>query len=180
VRGLVVGGTFGWPLREYPSVARMVRLISGLVPRALNRYTNFVAWSMTTQIALGTRFLTKEEARHYTMPFKERDSRNRTLRLFASFRDAATQDELAQAITAFRDKSALIQFGSRDPMKFQGWHKRWAAEIPDNRVYIIPHVAHFTFEGDPDATVRNFREWWAEIESREKLAAYLAPKPQIH
>ncbi|HLQ07276.1 MAG TPA: alpha/beta fold hydrolase [Nitrososphaerales archaeon] len=180
VRGLVVGGTFGWPLREYPNVARMVRLISGPIMRAFNRYTNFVAWSMTTKLALGTRSLTKGERRHYTRPFKDRNSRNHVLRLFASFRDDATQDELTRALATFRDKSALIQFGSRDAMKFQGWHKRWAAEIPDNRVNIIPHVAHFTFEGDPDATVKNFREWWAEIERRDKLAESLEPTPQVH
>jgi haloalkane dehalogenase len=179
VRGLVVGGTFGWPLSDYPSVSGMVRLISSPIMRAFNRYTNFVAWSMTTRLATGTRFLPKGERRHYTRPFKDRNSRNRTLKLFASFRDTATKEELIRAMATFRDKSALIQFGSRDPMKFQGWHKRWAAEIPDNRIYIIPHVAHFTFEGDPDATVRNFREWWAEIEGRDKLAGLLESAPQV-
>lgn len=163
VRGLVVGGTFGWPLREYPMVARMIRLISGSTSRALNRYTNFVPWSMTTRLALGTRTLPKAERRMYTMPFKERSSRDRTLRLFASFRDPATQEELARALPKLREKAALIQFGSRDPMKLQGWHRRWAEEMPDNRVFILPGVAHFTFEGAPEATVRNFREWWAEV-----------------
>ena len=172
VRGLVVGGTFGWPLSEYPLVSGMVRLISGPVPRFLNRYTNFVAWSMTTRLATGTRFLPRKEAKHYTRPFKSRDSRNRILRLFASFRDPDTKRQLAQALPAFHDKAALVQFGSRDPMKQQGWHERWAKEIPDSKVYIIPHVAHFTFEGDPDATVRNFREWWAQLGQRERLANY--------
>jgi haloalkane dehalogenase len=170
VRGLVVGGTFGWPLREYPTVSGMIRLISGPVPRALNRYTNFVAWSMTTRLALGTRFLSRAERRHYTRPFKERGSRNRTLRLFASFRDRETQDRLARALPAFRDKTALIQFGSWDPMKQQGWHERWAREIPDSKIYVLPHVAHFTFEGGPEASVANFREWWAAIEQREGVA----------
>ena len=81
---------------------------------------------------------------------------------------------LTEALPAFRDKVALIQFGSRDPMKFQGWHKRWAKEIPDNRIYIIPHVAHFTFEGNPEATVQNFREWWTETQRpRETIVAYI-------
>jgi hypothetical protein len=39
-------------------------------------------------------------------------SRNRTLRLFASFRDPETQDRLALALPAFRNKAALIQFGA--------------------------------------------------------------------
>lgn len=166
VRGLVVGGTFGWPLKPYRQVSGMLRLVTGPVFRFVNRYTNFVAYSMTTRLALGTRTLPKKERKHYTLPFKARDSRNRTLRLFASFRDPATQAELAKALAAFHDKVAMVQFGSRDPMKMQGWHERWAKEIPDSRVYIIPHVAHFTFEGNPDATVRNFREWWGEVSKR--------------
>jgi pimeloyl-ACP methyl ester carboxylesterase len=74
---------------------------------------------------------------------------------------------LAAALPALHDKVALIQFGSWDPMKQQGWHERWAKEIPDSKTYIIPHVAHFTFEGGPEATVANFREWWAAVERRE-------------
>jgi haloalkane dehalogenase len=171
VEGLVVGGTFGWPLKEYRTVAAMVRLISGPVARAINRYTNFVAWSMTTRLATGTRTLPRAERRMYTRPFKQRDSRNHALKLFASFRDPSTEEELARSLPVFHDKVALIQFGSRDPMKFQGWHERWAKEIPDSRIYIVPHVAHFTFEGAPDATVENFREWWAEVTERDRLGA---------
>jgi pimeloyl-ACP methyl ester carboxylesterase len=106
--------------------------------------------------------------------FSARGSRNRTLRLFASFRDPETQDRLALAPPAFRDKAALIQFGSWDPMKQQGWHERWAKEIPDSEVRIIPHVAHFTFEGGPEATVANFREWWAAVERREGVSLQAA------
>jgi len=175
VHGLVVGGTFGWSLREYPYVRRMVGLISGPLFQAFNKYTNFVPFSMGTRLALGTRTLSKAERRHYTRPFKDRSSRNHTLKLFASFDDAATREALTDALPKFREKTALIQFGSRDPMKFQGWHKRWAKEIPDNRIYIIPHVAHFTFEGDPEATVRNFREWWTSTQSpREALVTYVS------
>jgi pimeloyl-ACP methyl ester carboxylesterase len=76
---------------------------------------------------------------------------------------------LTRSLPVFREKAALIQFGSRDPMKTAGWHEHWAKEMPDNRIYIVPRVAHFTFEGAPEATVRNFREWWAEIENRESL-----------
>jgi haloalkane dehalogenase len=175
VRGLVVGGTFGWPLKEYPTVSGMIRLISGPVFRAVNRYTNFVAWSMTTRLALGTRSLSKKERRHYTRPFKERGSRDRTLLLFASFRDKETQRQLAAALPAFHDKVALIQFGSWDPMKQQGWHERLAEEIPDSETHIIPHVAHFTFEGGPEESVENFRKWWSAVERKEGLAPRADP-----
>ena len=49
-------------------------------------------------------------------------------------------------------------------MKQQGWHERWAREIPDSEVRILPHVAHFTFEGGPEESVRNFRDWWSTLE----------------
>jgi len=169
VRGLVVGGTFGWSLKEYPMVGFMLGLISGRVSRALNKYTNFVPWSMTTRLALGTHSLSGAERRHYTRPFRERGSRDRTLRLFASFNRPETREALTRALPAFRDKAALIQFGSWDPMKLQGWHKRWADEMPRSTTYIVPHVAHFTFEGAPEATVENFRDWWAKTQRPEAL-----------
>jgi haloalkane dehalogenase len=171
VRGLVVGGTFGWSLKEYPMVARGVRLISGPISRAINRYTNFVARSMGSRLALGTRSLPKAERQHYTRPFRDRKTRNHLLRLYRSFNDSATQQELTRSLPAFHDKAVLIQFGDRDPMTRQGWHERWAREIPNYRVYILTRVAHFTFEGAPEATVQNFREWWAESQNRGTLAS---------
>jgi pimeloyl-ACP methyl ester carboxylesterase len=117
---------------------------------------------MGSKMALGTRTLLKEERKQYTRPFKERDTRNRALRLFASFNDRATQTDLDRALRAFHEKPVLIQFGARDPMTGQHWPERWAEEIPDHRLILLPHVKHFTFEGDPEATVENFRSWWAE------------------
>ncbi len=69
VKGLVVGGTFGWSLKEYPSVTRMLRLFSGLFFQAINRYANLIPRSVAT-FGLGTRKLSKIEKRHYMMPFK--------------------------------------------------------------------------------------------------------------
>ena len=159
---LVVGGTFGWSIRDYRSVAWTLRIATSAIFRFVNRYTNFLAWSMGSKIALGTRTLLKEERRQYTRPFKKRNTRNRVLRLFASFNDHATQDDLDQALLAFREKPVLIQFGEGDPMTGQKWPQRWAKELPNNRLILLPHVQHFTFEGAPEATVENFCSWWAE------------------
>jgi pimeloyl-ACP methyl ester carboxylesterase len=98
-------------------------------------------------------------------------------RLFASFRDPETQDRLALALPAFRDKAALVQFGGWDPMKQQGWYERWAREVPDSEVRILPHVAHFPFEGGPQATVSNFREWWAAVDQRQRSSRALRVVP---
>ncbi|OLE90809.1 MAG: hypothetical protein AUF79_08425 [Crenarchaeota archaeon 13_1_20CM_2_51_8] len=162
VLGLVVGGTFGWSIKEYRSVAWTLRLVTSPLFRFINRYTNFLARSMGSKMALGTRSLSKEEREQYTRPFKKRNARNRALRLFASFNDHATQEELDLALLAFREKPVLIQFGEGDPMTGQHWPERWAKELPNNRLILIPRVKHFTFEGDPEATVENFLSWWAE------------------
>jgi len=162
VLGLVVGGTFGWSIRQYRSVAWTLRLVISPLFRFINRYSNFLARSMGSKMALGTRSLSKEEREQYTRPFKERDSRNRAMRLFASFNDQATQEDLDQALQSFHDKPVLIQFGDGDPMTGQKWPQRWAEELPNNRLIMIPHVRHFTFEGAPEETVENFRSWWAQ------------------
>src|SRR4029077_3121375 len=109
----------------------------------------------------------------------EGGSRNRTRLLFASCRDKETQRQLAAALPAFHDKVALIQFGSWDPMKQQGWHERWAKEIPDSETHIIPHVAHFTFEGGPEESVENFRKWWSAVEHKEGLAPRADPPRKL-
>ena len=162
VLGLVVGGTFGWSIKKYRSVAWTLRVVTSPVFRFVNRYTNFLAWSMGSKMGLGTRSLLKEEREQYTRPFKKRNTRNRALRLFASFNDHATQEDLDHALLAFREKPVLIQFGEADPMTGQKWPERWAKELPNNRLILLPHVRHFTFEGAPEATVENFRSWWAE------------------
>ena len=56
----------------------------------------------------------------------------------------------------------LIQFGEGDALTRQKWPERWAKELPNNRLILLPHVRHFTFEGAPEATVENFRSWWTE------------------
>ena len=167
VLGLVVGGTFGWSIKPYRMVVWPLRIFTSRVFRAVNRYTNFLAWSMGSKMALGTRTLTKIERAHYTRPFKERDSRSGTLKLYASFLDHETQEVLDRALPAFRDKPVLIQFGEKDAMTREQWHMRWADELPHNRTILLPGVRHFTFEGNPEETVQNFRDWWNEI--RETL-----------
>src|SRR5712692_1513010 len=161
VAGLVVGGTFGWSLKPYPSVSRMLRIFTNPVFRFVNRYTNLLAW--TVGRFLGTRRLSKTERAYYTRPFKERSTRNRPLKLFSSFLDPITQQMLDQSLLAFRDKPVLIQFGEKDAMTGQHWHERWAKEIPDHEIRLLPGVRHFTFEDDPKATVENFRAWWAHL-----------------
>lgn len=159
VSGLVVGGTFGWSVKPYRMVVWPLRIFTSPVMRLMNRYTNILAWLMGSNNALGTGTLTKAERGQYTRPFKDRSSRSRTLKLYASFLDRETQNRLDQALPSFRDTPVLIQFGTHDPMTAQHWPERWAKETPNSTTVMIPMVRHFTFEAAPEATVENFREW---------------------
>lgn len=163
VSGLVMGGTFGWSIEDYPSVRRMLRITTNMVVRFFNRYTNLLAVSSGTRFALGKRRLTRAEKDHYSKPFANRSSRSRPLRLFASFIDKDTEKALDSASLALKDKPILVQFGDGDPMTSQKWPEKWAKEYSNNRVIILTGVRHFTFEGAPEATVENFREWWKEM-----------------
>ena len=162
VDGLVVGGTFGWSLKPYRTVSWTLRIVSGSVFRFINRYSNLLAWAIG-HMALGTRKMSKTEAQQYQRPFKDRDSRNRPLKLFRSFLDKETQQELDSALPSFRNKPVLIQFGEKDPMTAQHWPERWAKETPRSTTHLIPRVKHFTFEDAPEETVENFRQWWSAI-----------------
>lgn len=168
VSGLVVGGTFGWSIRPYRMVAWQLRIFTSPVMRLMNRYTNVLAWLMGSKNALGSGTLSKAERRHYTKPFKERGSRNRTLKLYKSFLDRETQKRLDESLQKFRNTPVLIQFGDKDPMTAQHWPERWARETPNSRTIMLPVVRHFTFEGAPEATVENFRTWWVEAVERSR------------
>jgi haloalkane dehalogenase len=169
VKGLVVGGTFGWSLAEYPKVTRMLKLFSSGFFRAINRYANFIPRSVE-MFGLGTRKLSPKERLHYMMPFKDRNSRNRPLKLFRTFIDASMEEELNRALPAFRNEAALIQFGEEDAVRSQGWPERWAKEIPNSEIHILPKVKHFTFEDAPEAAIENFLHWWNTVFARPKLA----------
>lgn len=164
VSGLVVGGTFGWSIKPYRMVVWPLRIFTSLPMRFVNRYTNLLAWLMGSMSALGTRTLTKPERRQYTRPFKDRGSRSRTLKLYRSFLDSETQNDLDLALPNFRDTPVLIQFGNKDAMTGQHWPERWAKETSDSQTVMLPSVRHFTFEGAPEATVENFRGWWKKTE----------------
>lgn len=175
--GLVVGGTFGWSIRPYRMVVWPLRIFTSPVMRLMNRYTNLLAWLMGSKNALGTRTLSKAERGQYTRPFKERGSRNRTLKLYKSFLDRETQKRLDESLPKFRDTPVLIQFGDKDPMTAQHWPERWARETNNSRTFMLPAVRHFTFEGAPEATVENFRTWWAETGARSNTVQMIKHWP---
>jgi haloalkane dehalogenase len=160
VEGLVVGGTFGWSPKDYPSVSRMLSFVSSSSFRLANRYANLFARSIA--FALGSRSLSKIEKMHYTKPFSRRNSRNRPLKLFKTFIDPKMEEMLNLSLVSFRDKRVLIQFGENDAATKWKFPERWAREIPDSRTYILPKVKHFPFEDAPDQTISNFLEWWNE------------------
>ncbi len=169
VAGLVVGGTFGWSLKPYRMVSLPLRIVTSRVSRAINRYANFLARSMSSRLALGSRRLPKPERKYYTRPFKDRKTRNRPLKLFGSFNDSTTQEELDRSLPMFRNKPILIQFGEKDFVTGQGWPQRWAREFPNHRLIILPKVRHFTFEDAPEATTENFRTWWFSLKEEKEI-----------
>jgi len=166
VRGLVVGGTFGWSLKDYPGVSRILKVFSSPLFRFLNRYGNLFARSFS--FALGTHKPSTVEKNQIIMPFKDRNSRNRPLKLFKTFIDPKMGDALDRSIVYFREKSLLIQFGDKDPAITYKWPERWQNEIPDSQKFVIPRAKHFPFEDAPEETTNNFLEWWDTLQHRKK------------
>ena len=130
VRGFVVGGTFGWSVADYPSVTRMLRIFSSGIFVAINRYANFLPRTVAS-FGLGVKKFSQEERMHYMMPFKQKNSRSRPLKLFRTFIDPSTEEALNLALPAFRNKRALIQFGNLMPSGVGDGQSAGQRKFPD-------------------------------------------------
>src|SRR5438128_20224 len=82
-RALVISNTFGWPLREYPSVRRMLKLIGNPLVSALNTNTNALARLTATSYGVG-RHLSKADRRAFVGPWRSRPARRATQQAWAA------------------------------------------------------------------------------------------------
>src|SRR5438128_2016761 len=81
-RALVISNTFGWPLREYPSVRRMLKVMGNPLIIALNTHTNALARLTATSYGVG-RHLSKADRRAFVGPWRSRPARRATQQVWA-------------------------------------------------------------------------------------------------
>jgi len=81
------------------------------------------------------------------------------------FRNRKLRNLLGGAYSACAEISEGIVVHGSDAKTFREEAAREPAEIPRHSTYLLPGVKHFTFEDAPEATVENFRAWWANLET---------------
>jgi pimeloyl-ACP methyl ester carboxylesterase len=106
VSGLVVGGDLRLVDQTLPDGRMALAPLHGPNNASSEPVYQPLRLANGIENALGIRILSKAERAQYTEPFKERDSRNRTSRLYSSFMDPATQDVLT--VRCYRLDTRLV------------------------------------------------------------------------
>lgn len=168
VRALVITDTFGWPLTEYPSVARVLRFVSGPVFAFLNRHFNLLPW-IVARFAPQRRKLSPVERAAYTGAFPTPASRQRILTLFHDL--VAQEDYLRTVERSLKEqlweRPALLMYGEDDPARRVGWQARFEEVFANHHSVVIEGEGHFPHEGAPDEMIAAMRDWWkAVVEER--------------
>ena len=159
-RALVISNTFGWTLREYPSVQRMLKVISNPLVGALNTNTNAIARLTATSYGVG-RHLSKADRKVFLGPWRSRSVRRATQQVFAKLLgidplmgqlERELENELA-------DMPVLTLFGRKSDS--MGWQQRFGQMFRDVTAVGIEEGHRFPFSDDPDRYSAAISEWWA-------------------
>jgi haloalkane dehalogenase len=158
--GLVLAGTFGWPLREYPRVRRMLRLTGSPIVRLLQEHFNLL-------LRLSARSLPMSAAERevYLAPYASASARRNPVLLLA---DLAGNDgymrEVDQALKTRLDHlPVLLLWGDKDPV--YEFLPRFQRIFPGARTLTLPGAHHFPFAEAPDEMITEIRRWWRAVRS---------------
>ena len=160
-RALVISNTFGWPLREYPSVRRMLKVIGNPLISALNTNTNGLARLTATSWGVG-RHLSKADRRAFLGPWRSQPVRRATQQVLAELiRIDPLMSELELELeTKLADIPVLTLFGCKnDPL---GWQQRFGLIFRNVTAVRIEGGHHFPFNDDPDRYAAAIGDWWAK------------------
>jgi pimeloyl-ACP methyl ester carboxylesterase len=159
-RALVMSNTFGWPLREYPSVRWILKAIGNPLISALNTNTNALARLTATSWGVG-RHLSRADRRAFLGPWRSRPARHATQQALAELlRIDPLMSELERELkTKLADLPVLTLFGCKNDRL--GWQRRFGLMFRNvTAVRIAGH--HFPFDDDPDRYAAATGDWWAK------------------
>ncbi|HLZ23475.1 MAG TPA: alpha/beta fold hydrolase [Ktedonobacterales bacterium] len=158
-RGLVLSNSFAWPLEEYPTIYRFIRVVSSPASRFLIVNFNVVAKYTVRSIAGGK--LSRAERRAYLGPFTNRARRHHQHDLFQTLtRSHDYLADLNERMLSLGHMPALLLFADGDPTYKAGWLDRFERIFPRHRSVIIQGADHFPQEHDPEQMAATIREWW--------------------
>jgi haloalkane dehalogenase len=153
--GLVLAGTFGWPLREYPRVRRMLRLTGSPVVQLLQERFNVLLRRSALSLPMSA-----AERAVYLAPYATRVARRNPVLLLADLAgNDAYMREVEQALKTRLDHlPVLLMWGDKDPV--YEFLPRFERIFSHAQTLTLPGAHHFPFAEAPDAMIAEIRRWW--------------------
>ena len=158
--GLVLAGTFGWSLKEYPKVRRMLGIVSSPVFGFLQEHSNLLM-----KYTVGTFPMSAEERSAFLAPYVGAAARRNPGALLGDLAgNDAYMNDIEQALRRqLNHLPVLLMWGDKDPVfeflaRFQGIFQQ-------ARTLVLPGAHHFPFAEAPDEMIAAIRSWWTEVAS---------------
>jgi len=162
--GLILAGTFGWSLEEYPRVRRMLRLSGSPIVQLLQAHFN-----MLLSYTARTFPMSAAERDIYLAPYSGRTARRNPVLLLGDLagNDAYMRDIEHALQTRLNHLPVLLIWGLDDPvLEFLPHFQRI---FPTAHTLEIPGAHHFPFAEAPELMIAEMRRWWSAV--APKLAA---------
>ena len=171
--GLVLAGTFGWPLTEYPRVRRMLRLSGGPLIRLLQERFNLLLKLTARSFPMSA-----AERAVYLAPYATPATRRAPALLL---RDLAGNDavmgDIEQTLqTRLQHLPVLLLWGDKDPV--YAFLPRFQRLFPQAETRIIPGAHHFPFADAPQPMIAAIRRWWQAASSSSSSSSLATPTAQ--
>jgi pimeloyl-ACP methyl ester carboxylesterase len=158
--GLVLAGTFGWSLKEYPKVRRMLGIVSSPVFGFLQEHSNFLM-----KYTARTFLMSAEERSAFLAPYVGAAARRNPGALLGDLAgNDAYMNDIEQALhRQLNHLPVLLMWGDKDPVfeflaRFQGIFQQ-------ARTLVLPGAHHFPFAEAPDEMIAVIRSWSTDIAS---------------
>ena len=158
--GLVLAGTFGWSLKEYPKVRRMLSIVSSPIFGFLQERTNFLM-----KYSAGTFRMSADEREAFLTPYADTAARRNPSTLLGDLAgNDAYMNDIEQALrTQLNHLPVLLIWGDKDPV-FE-FLPSFQKLYPQARTLVIPGAHHFPFADAPNEMIAAIRSWWADAAS---------------
>ncbi len=160
---LIFSDTLLFPVREYPKVNRMLKMVGSSVFQALNAYTNLLV-RLTFTIGIRTRNLAKEERLIYHKMFDQPRKRRRITQLLRSLREEhETMAQIQKLFSqAHHQLPVLLIYGEDDPISKMGVADRMVQSLPNSTLFLVEGEGHFPHEGQPDKMIDMVEQWLSQ------------------
>jgi len=158
--GLVLAGTFGWSLKEYPTVRRMLGIVSSPIFGFLQEHSNFLM-----KYTASTFPMSAEERTAFLAPYVGAVARRNPGTLLGDLAgNDAYMSNIEQALrTQLNHLPVLLMWGDKDPV-FE-FLARFQDIYPQARTLVLPGAHHFPFAEAPQEMINAIRSWWSDIAS---------------